>query len=418
MKKSKFITIDEKDRIIKFLEGRSPTMAEYVKNTFIGEFVLVYKFLSHSDIPTFAKRTKNNGTADNLLYYATIDEMDKENREKVTETAHQSNIYLMSDLLKFLNVPDPRKLVKEKKNKRDFKKMNKFCDVYLVNDCTKYFNAEYTKSIFEKLHKDYRLKKDYKDIESIKLNLEQGAFTPITMSIAVHGLGVTEDEELRKLRHFMFKGDILAFLAEKRVANNDGTNSKPKLFILPIKNQIFFNILGIHNKAYSDYMELLLKQTQGVNSIKEKEEAERQFQNRRRNDLAEEMSAYNTEEDVVFCPISMIKGNFKQVGTIYRASHIKEYKNSTDSEKYDINNGLLLSANADALFDKHLITIDENKRLVYSFLIERDPYFKMQLRFETEVFKPILNEKRMKYLEIHRKRFYEEENNRKSNKNS
>lgn len=121
MKKSKFITINEKDRIIKFLEGRSPTLANYVKDTFIGEFVLVYKFLSHSDIPTFAKRTKNNGTADNLLYYATIDEMDKENQKKVTETAHQSNIYLMSALLKFLNVPDPRQLVKEQKIKYQMK---------------------------------------------------------------------------------------------------------------------------------------------------------------------------------------------------------------------------------------------------------------------------------------------------------
>ena len=410
---SNLITITDKEAIVNFLEGRSPDMAEYVKNTFLGEFMLVYKFLSHSDLPTFAKRTKNNGTSDNLLYYATSEEMDKENQTKTIETAHQSNIYLNSSFYDFLNIPNPRELVKTKENKRDFKKVNEFCDVYLVNDCTKYFNAEYTKAIFDKLNKDYKEKSEYKDIESIKLNLSEGSFTPISISIAVHGIGTTEDEELRKLRHFMFKGDILALLAEKSVYESDKTLSNTKLFILPIKNQIFFNILGIHNKAYSDYMMFLLKQTKSISPISAKEDAERQFQSRWRNDLAEEMSAYSTEEDVVFCPISMIKGNFKQIGTIYRASHIKEYKNSTDSEKYDINNGLLLSANADALFDKHLITIDENKKLVYSFLIEKDPFFKMQLRFESNVFKPILNEKRMKYLEIHRKTFYELEKMRK-----
>jgi len=41
-----------------------------------------------------------------------------------------------------------------------------------------------------------------------------------------------------------------------------------------------------------------------------------------------------------------------------RASHIKEWVNSTDPEKLDENNGLLLCAHHDALFDKHLITFD------------------------------------------------------------
>ena len=40
------------------------------------------------------------------------------------------------------------------------------------------------------------------------------------------------------------------------------------------------------------------------------------------------------------------------------ASHIKEWASSTDAEKLDENNGLLLCAHHDALFDKHLITFD------------------------------------------------------------
>ena len=44
--------------------------------------------------------------------------------------------------------------------------------------------------------------------------------------------------------------------------------------------------------------------------------------------------------------------------TMLRASHIKSWKQSTDAEKLDENNGLLLCAHHDALFDKHLITFD------------------------------------------------------------
>lgn len=44
--------------------------------------------------------------------------------------------------------------------------------------------------------------------------------------------------------------------------------------------------------------------------------------------------------------------------TMLTASHIKEWADSTDAEKLDENNGLLLCAHHDALFDKHLITFD------------------------------------------------------------
>lgn len=43
-----------------------------------------------------------------------------------------------------------------------------------------------------------------------------------------------------------------------------------------------------------------------------------------------------------------------------KASHIKSWKQSTDAEKLDENNGLLLCAHHDALFDKHLITFDNS----------------------------------------------------------
>ena len=48
------------------------------------------------------------------------------------------------------------------------------------------------------------------------------------------------------------------------------------------------------------------------------------------------------------------------------ASHIKGWADSTDSEKLDENNGLLLCAHHDALFDKHLISFDDDGNVVVS----------------------------------------------------
>ena len=89
--------------------------------------------------------------------------------------------------------------------------------------------------------------------------------------------------------------------------------------------------------------------------------------------------------------------------------------NTLNEEKYDINNGLLLSANADALFDKHLITISENKELVFSYLLDGDDRLKNQLLLLQPIFKPILNEKRMQYLAYHRQVFERKEQERKRN---
>jgi predicted restriction endonuclease len=64
-----------------------------------------------------------------------------------------------------------------------------------------------------------------------------------------------------------------------------------------------------------------------------------------------------------------------------------------------------LCANADALFDKHLITISETKELIFSFLLDNDSRLKSQLLLMQPIFQPILNEKRMEYIAYHREQF-------------
>ncbi len=51
---------------------------------------------------------------------------------------------------------------------------------------------------------------------------------------------------------------------------------------------------------------------------------------------------------------------------VLRASHVKPWVNSTARERLDSNNGLLLSANLDALFDKGLITFVNNGQMQIS----------------------------------------------------
>ena len=80
---------------------------------------------------------------------------------------------------------------------------------------------------------------------------------------------------------------------------------------------------------------------------------------------------------------------------------------------FDLNNGLLLTANADALFDKFLITVDENKELVFSFEIDKNYLLKQQLMLDRPIFKLLLNDQRMEYMKWHREQFYKKEEERK-----
>jgi hypothetical protein len=53
-----------------------------------------------------------------------------------------------------------------------------------------------------------------------------------------------------------------------------------------------------------------------------------------------------------------------QVCEILRASHIKPWKISTSKERLDPQNGLLLTAHLDALFDRYLISFDDDGNLL------------------------------------------------------
>lgn len=402
--------ISDIDKIISLIEEKSLSMTNYVLKNDKSKFILYYKYLTHSDLPTFGKATRQNEHHKNLLYYLTTKEMlDVEKRlKKPFETAHQSNIGVPSSFWVDLGMGNPRDLVRVSDD--ELKKVNNFADVFLVNDSLKYFNKGYTQKVFDSLGKSTTTKQEWSDNEMNVVVCSTEDFTEIKLTQKVHGLGFTEDSEFRKLRHNMFKNDILLLIIEVYA-------NRKKLFIMPYKNPKFFTIIGESNTPWEEYLRRKIKRNEREGLFEEIPECiNRSQQDKWRNMLAEEMMNYTVNDNEVFCPFTYVSTSFENIGTLYRASHIKEFSKSTESEKFNINNGLLLVANADALFDKHLITIDENKNLIFSFLLESDYKLKSQLMLNQPIFKDILNGERMKYIAHHRAVFNSKEGVRKKNK--
>lgn len=409
--------INDIDKIDNFISQISNSMHEYIVSKNKSQFGLCYKYITHSDLINCGKQNEPNKFDDNLLYYQTSKNMaliQKKLNGKLPR-ARQSNISLSDGVYKFLGIDEPEGNSKYL--------INDSCDVYLFNENLQYFSSKYTKQIFNKLNKKFtstRRKNEW-DFNNLDINLSNDKFTPINIHVAAHGIGTEIDQDFKKLRHHIFKRDTLILLTE-----NDPNKERMNLFILLEKNPAFYSILGIYNDDYKKYQletrERIIKQTnkkKKQNKISDDEINKQVTRNQQyawRKQLANEMMAESGEKDIVFCPFTYIRANFKNTSPLFIASHIKGFKDpkTKDEEKYDINNGLLLSANADALFDKHYISINKDRELVFSFLIKNDGMLKQKLLLNQPIYTGILNDKRMKYLEYHYNVFLEKEKERKS----
>ena len=176
------------------------------------------------------------------------------------------------------------------------------------------------------------------------------------------------------------------------------------------KNPSFFTLIGEGNKSWEKYLEqnnkqelfeLLRQDKLNAGEI----EKTRNNQNKWRTLLAEEMMGYTPNENEIFCPLTYITANYDSAGPLFRASHIKGFAECNVDEAFDINNGIIMIANADALFDKHLITIENDGTIIFSFLLDKDFKLKQELRLTEKVFRAILNDERKGYLEYHRNVF-------------
>lgn len=85
------------------------------------------------------------------------------------------------------------------------------------------------------------------------------------------------------------------------------------------------------------------------------------------------------------------------------ASHIVPWMDSNDHERLDVNNGILLSPTYDALFDKHLISFENNGEIILSDSIEMQAYEKIGLTGKEKILQ--FNSFNPNYLDRHRIRF-------------
>lgn len=78
------------------------------------------------------------------------------------------------------------------------------------------------------------------------------------------------------------------------------------------------------------------------------------------------------------------------------ASHIKEYSKCEKNEHLDLKNGLLLCANHDKLFDKHLISFLSNGQIIICPNVERYNCIKLNMNERIPIYKDSFKEEFMK----------------------
>ena len=95
--------------------------------------------------------------------------------------------------------------------------------------------------------------------------------------------------------------------------------------------------------------------------------------------------------------------------SVLRASHIKEWSESSREERIDANNGLLLCANHDALFDRHQISFNpETGNICISESIDDEQNASLNM---SDSFNLSMSDRMKSYMQIHYQKFKAKENN-------
>lgn len=89
--------------------------------------------------------------------------------------------------------------------------------------------------------------------------------------------------------------------------------------------------------------------------------------------------------------------------SILRASHIKPWRDSTNTERLDKFNGLLLSPNLDALFDKGFISFTDGGKILISKLLPADVRKIFGVSIDAKIH---LKSQHAKYLQWHREKVF------------
>lgn len=85
------------------------------------------------------------------------------------------------------------------------------------------------------------------------------------------------------------------------------------------------------------------------------------------------------------------------------ASHIVPWSEANDLERLDVHNGLLLSPTYDALFDRQLISFENNGKIILNERIDPQAYLKINVTGKERI--QTLSAENFYYLEQHRNKF-------------
>ena len=96
-----------------------------------------------------------------------------------------------------------------------------------------------------------------------------------------------------------------------------------------------------------------------------------------------------------------------QQTALLKASHIKPWRDSSNTERLDPFNGLLLTPNLDTLFDGGFITFDKTGELVVSTSIDIDTLKAFGIDTKSKL--SILDKRIERYLKYHRKHIFRED---------
>lgn len=87
---------------------------------------------------------------------------------------------------------------------------------------------------------------------------------------------------------------------------------------------------------------------------------------------------------------------------LLRASHIKPWRTSSNTERLDVFNGLLLAPNIDAAFDSGYVTFDPMGKIVLSQAITGASAFQLHINAKLRINRKLLRPEHESYLEHHR----------------
>lgn len=249
----------------------------------------------------------------------------------------------------------------------------------------KWTNEDYEYKIGDKI---YNVKNEFIDENTIKYYIKtKSGYTHPFIQLSINQVIANID------------GPVTLFLFTK---SDNGWQYKGKYYCIDVKDESkdgndinYFILKSAKNQTYNNMVinSLHLYEKILFTKISDKTEVERIMKQRIGQSFFREMLIKKYHK----CLISNIENKKLLV-----ASHIKPWSKSSNLEKLDINNGLLLNSLFDKLFDTGLISFDENGNIMISSYLSIED--KKIIFSEYKVSICInLSAKSQKYMEYHNK---------------